>query len=244
MSDLNPDTAALIRAGRTAFRPKGSDRERVLQSLTQALGPGALLEGARQAGLAKSAAAARFPVRAWVLGGVGAIAVGAAVLVAVHPWSKASSSQSTLPVASSIAAAEPAPSAVIPPSPNEDDPAAEQQQPRAENPPSAPRPASRASAARSPDSLKEEVRLLSRAEQQLNSGHADEALRTLGEHERRFPSGALAEERMAARVQSLCALGRVAEARSDLTKLARTYPRSAHVDRARRFCGFDVNAAP
>ena len=90
------------------------------------------------------------------------------------------------------------------------------------------------------DSLPEEVRLLSRAEQQLSAGHADEALRTLGEHERRYPSGALAEERLAARVQSLCALGRVAEAKAALTKLARAYPQSPHLDRARKFCGFEA----
>jgi hypothetical protein len=68
----------------------------------------------------------------------------------------------------------------------------------------------------------------------------DEALRTLGEHERRFPGGALAEERLAARIQSLCALGRISEAKSDLARLARACPRSAQVDRARRFCGIDA----
>jgi outer membrane protein assembly factor BamD (BamD/ComL family) len=99
----------------------------------------------------------------------------------------------------------------------------------------------RSSPARSPsDSLPEEVRLLSKAEHQLSAGHADEALATLGEHERRFPGGALAEERLAARVQSLCALGRLGEAKADLTKLARSYPASAHFDRARRFCGIDT----
>jgi outer membrane protein assembly factor BamD (BamD/ComL family) len=96
----------------------------------------------------------------------------------------------------------------------------------------------RSSAARSPsDSLPEEVRLLSKAEHQLSAGRADEALATLGEHERRFAGGALAEERLAARVQSLCALGRLSEAKADLAKLARSYPASVHFDRARRFCG-------
>jgi hypothetical protein len=72
------------------------------------------------------------------------------------------------------------------------------------------------------------------------AGRAGDALATLGEHERRFPGGALAEERLAARVQALCALRRVNEARADLARLARTYPGSAHFDRARRFCGLDV----
>jgi outer membrane protein assembly factor BamD (BamD/ComL family) len=90
------------------------------------------------------------------------------------------------------------------------------------------------------DSLPEEVRLLSKAEQQVGAGHADQALTTLNEHERRFPGGALAEERLAARVQALCALGRVSEAQAELAKLAHTHPRSAHFDRARRFCGIDT----
>ncbi len=44
MRDKSPDPAALIRAGRTAFRPESSDRERVLRSLTRALGDGAFLD--------------------------------------------------------------------------------------------------------------------------------------------------------------------------------------------------------
>jgi outer membrane protein assembly factor BamD (BamD/ComL family) len=102
------------------------------------------------------------------------------------------------------------------------------------------RPAAHASPAGAPDSLPEEVRLLSKAEQQLSAGRADDALRTLGEHERRFPGGVLAEERLAARVQALCALGRLAEARADLARLAHAYPQSAHLDRARKFCGIDA----
>jgi outer membrane protein assembly factor BamD (BamD/ComL family) len=105
------------------------------------------------------------------------------------------------------------------------------------------RPAQAAHASLSPgapDSLPEEVRLLSKAEQQLSAGRADDALRTLGEHERRFPGGVLAEERLAARVQALCALGRVTEARADLARLARAYPQSPHLDRARKFCGVDT----
>ncbi len=50
----------------------------------------------------------------------------------------------------------------------------------------------------------------------------------------------LAEERLAARVQSLCGLGRVNEARMDLAKLGRAYPGSPISDGARRFCGIDV----
>jgi hypothetical protein len=234
MRDESPDRAALIRAGRAAFRPDPSDRERVLQSLTGALGPGALIDGARPAKLTKSVAPAASPVPAWVLGGLGALAIGGVVVLAAHPWAR-TPSQAAVSVAPSLPSAEPTPSSPIPPPANADDRAAEPR--HAEGPSGAPKPVARSSAASTvSDSLPEEVRMLSRAEEQLNSGHADEALRTLAEHERRFPGGALAEERMAARVQALCALGRLAAARAELARFAQAYPRSPHVDRARRFC--------
>jgi outer membrane protein assembly factor BamD (BamD/ComL family) len=94
------------------------------------------------------------------------------------------------------------------------------------------------------DSLPEEVRLLTRAEQELKEGRTEDALKTLGEHEHRFSAGALSEERLAARVQALCTLGRGADARKELTRLARLYPRSPHIERARRFCGMDAASTP
>jgi outer membrane protein assembly factor BamD (BamD/ComL family) len=90
------------------------------------------------------------------------------------------------------------------------------------------------------DSLAEEVSLVSKAEQRLYAGYADDALKILAEHERRFPNGTLAEQRMAARVQSLCTLGRIAEAKIDLAKLARAYPLSPQLDRGRKLCGIDA----
>jgi hypothetical protein len=227
MSELSRGAAALVRAGRTAFRPEASDRERMLQSLTRTLGDSAFLDGASQAPLAaKSAAGGRFLSWGRVLGGVGGgLAVGAALVVASHVFTK-----TTPPAATSVVSA-PQP---LPAMPTEGDQAPAP--PVAEGVADAPRP--RSSVAHPPDSLAEEVRLVSKAEQQLYAGHADDALKTLGEHERRFPNGALAEPRMAARVQSLCTLGRIADARADLTKLARAYPSSPQLDRARRFCGF------
>jgi hypothetical protein len=227
MAALKPDVSSLLRAGRTAFRPQASDRERVLQSLGQTLGASALLDGPRRTEPPQSPAG-RFPVRTWTLGGLGALTVGAGVLVAAHSWTTAPSRPES-PVATSIPAVEP----VAPP------PAAIAPRPSVEE-----RPAQAAHASPSPgapDSLPEEVRLLSKAEQQLSAGRDDDALRTLGEHERRFPGGVLAEERMAARVQALCALGRVTEAKADLVRLARAYPQSPHLDRARKFCGVDTS---
>jgi hypothetical protein len=237
MPELKPDMNALMRAGRTAFRPQASDRDRVRQSLAGTLGESTFLEGSHPPRMTESVVP-RFPAPHWVLGGVGALALAAAVVVAAHPSPTA---QAVPPVALSIPAAElPSSPPAVPPLSNADDDTRKHS--RAEGSMAITAgPAARPIVAHgSSDSLPEEVHLLSKAEQQLNFGHPDQALTTLGEHERRFPHGVLAEERMAARVQSLCALGRVAEARADLTRFARAYPRSPHLEHARTFCGVDA----
>jgi hypothetical protein len=86
---------------------------------------------------------------------------------------------------------------------------------------------------RSRDSLSEEVAILSRAETELHSGRPEAALKTLSEHERRFPRGILKEERIAARIQALCALGRGSEANG---LLARLKPGSLHGETSRQAC--------
>jgi hypothetical protein len=201
----------------------------VLQSLTGALGESATAGAAQRTPAGALGASA---LRTWLLGGLGALAIGAGAVVAVHPWSQPSR------VAAPVASSSPAPGHAPPdgvPTLSVDD---LQSLPRMEGASASPRPRL-STASPPPDSLPEEVRLLSKAEQQLHGGHADDALRTLGEHERRFPGGFLAEERLAARVQALCALGRTAEAKADLAKLTRTNPGSANFDRARRFCDLD-----
>src|SRR5581483_10812355 len=219
MGDLRPDARALIRAGKSAFRPQPGDRERVLESLTRTLGEGATLGAVRRTDPPGPASAGPFS-SPWVLGGLGALTIGAGVLLATaHPWS------TRLPAAAPMSASGPAveatpPSPAVPSINAEDLPVQRRAEGRSQPP--APSAAARASS----DSLPEEVRLLSKAEHQLSGGRADEALTTLAEH-----------ERLAARVQSLCALGRVSEARADLARLARSYPGSAQLERARKFCG-------
>jgi hypothetical protein len=110
MADLRPDARALIHAGRTAFRPQPSDRERVLQSLTQALGESASVGTAQRTQRPASSPVGQSAVRSWVLGGLGALAVSAGVVVATHPWTRATtaSSQASTPVATPITTSEPA----------------------------------------------------------------------------------------------------------------------------------------
>jgi hypothetical protein len=86
------------------------------------------------------------------------------------------------------------------------------------------------------DSLGEEVAILSRAEKALHNRRPDLALKALDEHQRRFASGALGQERSAARIQALCALGRAEEARAESIKLKRNSPNSPQTAQAKLPC--------
>jgi len=90
-----------------------------------------------------------------------------------------------------------------------------------------------AAAHRTRDNLAAEVELLSRAETALHNGKPGAALQVLNEHARKFSNGLLKEERIAARVQALCALGYRSEADAQMALLS---PKSLHGDRVRAAC--------
>ena len=231
MRALTPEAAALIRSGKTALRPGAADRARVLESLGRTLGDGALHDAASDGVVAAS----RFFSR-WgkLLSGLSVIAVGSGVVVAPHLSEDAAARSAPAAGESSASIAV----ALLP----EEERAPEA--PRFERTSSVARPAERAPMRAAVDSLPEEVRLLSTAERQLNDGLGDEALTTLSEHERRFPRGALAEERVFAHVETLCALGRFADAATELARLAHAHPKSLHLESAKRFCGAAPGATP
>ena len=216
----------------------------MLQALGVALGPAAV-DGAPHAAPVDTTAVARF---SWgwskvVLGGFSVLTVGAGAIVAAHVLSQSPAHVASAPVTPPAMRSETAAPAA--PRPVDTEPTSEPaSESAAHGDPAAnaSRPRARAAGRPASDSLAEEVRLLSRAERQLSDGAGDGALDTLAEHERRFPKGALTEQRMAARVEALCALGRYTDARADLTKLARAYPQSPHLDGARRFCGSDFTS--
>jgi hypothetical protein len=106
-------------------------------------------------------------------------------------------------------------------------------------PPSA---AVRARARVSGTSVEAEMLLIGEAREALQSRDAAHALLLLDEHADRFPSGALGEERDALRVTSLCALGRVAEARAAASQFLRASPDSPHAGRVRASCGSDSDS--
>ncbi|HEX6273935.1 MAG TPA: hypothetical protein VFZ53_12895, partial [Polyangiaceae bacterium] len=89
-------------------------------------------------------------------------------------------------------------------------------------------------------SLAEETRLLQAAQRELARKNTAAALALLEEHATRYPHGALAQERSAARVLALCDLGRTAEAREAAEAFVRASPQSPLVPRLRGSCALSV----
>jgi RNA polymerase sigma-70 factor (ECF subfamily) len=82
-----------------------------------------------------------------------------------------------------------------------------------------------------------EVLLIGEAHSALQAGDSSRALILLDEHVRRFPAGALGEERDAARIVALCSLGRIAEAHTATERFLWAFPSSPHAARVRGSCG-------
>ncbi|MEO8875537.1 MAG: hypothetical protein ABI461_08120 [Polyangiaceae bacterium] len=88
-----------------------------------------------------------------------------------------------------------------------------------------------------------EVELIQHAQQALAANDASTALALLNEHARRFPNGALAEERDAARVLALCGAGRQADASAMGAAFLNRYPTSPLASRVRSSCANSIGAA-
>ncbi|HYQ31033.1 MAG TPA: hypothetical protein VER04_27555 [Polyangiaceae bacterium] len=244
LSDLSLDGKALVKAARQADRPSAADRERVLAALQAHLGDAAVLSsGLAQAPAGPAGAGvSRWPFLKW--GWVGSTVLAAGALWLVPRISQ--HDQKAMPAPSASASAS-APSVTT----SEPETAAASSAPEVPAGPSALVAAASSSRSvetqkgspRVRDGLTEEVALLSRAETELRAGRPAKALVALAEHQRKFPRGALAEERTAARIQALCALGRSDEANAQLRQLRHISPNSAHEERARQACR-DPRAAP
>lgn len=86
--------------------------------------------------------------------------------------------------------------------------------------------------------LVEETDLLRRAQTSLGAGDAPAALAQLDDLAARHPDGQLREERLAARVAALCAMGHNDEARREAERLLAESPQSIHAGRVRGSCAF------
>lgn len=223
MSELSSQARALVSDGRGLLRPTPQDRARVASRLATQLGAAALL--AVQPAYAAPRLSAISKLYS-VVAAIGLVGAGATYSLTHSPEVPVVDPAPVRPAQAPLAA--PALEAELDvPAPVALDSVRAKTEP-------APALGRRSTVA---DGLAEEVTLLSRATSQLRGGDAAGALAILEQHQRQFPSGRLLEERLSARIQALCALGRHGEAQAELARLARSAPRSPHVARARRACG-------
>jgi hypothetical protein len=249
MSDLSPETRALLQSGRGGEEPTQRDYQRNRRALTRRLGAGAMAasvglaatSGAAAAGGAGAAgtSALTTAVVSFVVGGAlaGSAAVGAV-------WLRPAERPTPAVVSSSHVASttRPAPAPAVVENSVVENSVVEAPAPTPAPEPRAavsPRP-SRASLphaqAAAPSTVKEELELLRAAEERFHAGAPAQALALLDDHARRFPRGVLSEERRASRILALCQLGQVAVATSEADSFVAEHPASPFVERVRRAC--------
>jgi hypothetical protein len=261
MKELGPEAHALLEAARGGDDPTGADQERLRAAIATRLVAGAA-GGLAVAGAVKSSAAiagapgagASAPIMGASGAGTsaaGALSVGFVVkaLVVVALVGMIGTG------VTAVVLSHPRPSApaAVPSTASIDFPAAQEAAHVAANPvtttseermipppagtlaaPSSPRAALVASP---PGDVAAEVRLLGAAHRAMRAGEADRALVLLDEHGRRYPRGALGEERDATRIAALCALGHAAEAKEAADRFLRVAPRSLQAAAVRASCG-------
>ena len=82
--------------------------------------------------------------------------------------------------------------------------------------------------------LAEQIAMLDRARELVEGGRASQALPVLGDFERRFPNGTLAQEATVMRIEALFTLGRTTEAASLANRFLAAHPASSHREHLRR----------
>jgi len=89
--------------------------------------------------------------------------------------------------------------------------------------------------ASSATTLAEEGRLLARAHQLVQSGHAPQALEVLRQSAARYPHSVLYQEREVLTIEALGATGASGAARQRAERFVKLYPSSPHAERLKRF---------
>lgn len=224
MSELGPDTRALIDAARDAHDPTAADRSRVRGKIATRIGAAAF--GTTVAVTATSSSA-----RAAAKLGIGVVVGGALLLAGM--WWKSSHEPTISPRVDAPIVAAPAPS----------DPPVVDLGPAAvpvESLAAAPTVEKKVVAApvqNSQSTLDAELALLRDAKKAINDSDPTRSLQILDEHQRKYPDGILAEERASTRVFALCAAGKTAEAHMGAQDFLAKYPRSPSAPRVRASCG-------
>jgi hypothetical protein len=241
MRGLSSELQLLVNAGRVAAQPNVADSVRVFKGLQARLGIAAGIAGVATVTTVAEGALQALVARTVAKAAVG-LALGVAGVAMVHMLLGAAARRDAVAL---VALA----STATPPEAGTENATI---QPQASSLQNAPATATESQATpeksptvslgsgRSHDSLSDEVAILSRAEGELHRGHAQNALTLLGEHERKYKNGIMAEERTAARIQALCALERVTEANTLLGKLS---PQSLHGGPSRQACATTKNGS-
>jgi len=251
VSELGPEAKALLDLARGADDPSGADRARVRSAVAARVAIGAAAGAAVTAATTTSVAGAGAAAGAvaaplglgmkilFAIGAAAAVGMGAVTYVDSKPPAPRPSA-----TASQVAPRDP-PRAALPsatsaqpprapaPSPSQEPEPAPSVSATARVSPSAPAAAPSSSV----PSVTREVELLAEAQSAINAGDGARALVLLDEHARRFPSGAMSQEREAARVFALCALGRTGEARAAAERFLSAFPTSPQAARVRASCG-------
>jgi len=255
MKELGPEASALLDAARWGDEPTAADEKRVLAAIGKHLAASsavvALVDTASKPLEAATSVAAKAKASvysAWAAKGlaavalVGAVGVGASMAVrATHRTIRRAPMATENPAAGvtqpanarrlealeAVGSEGPAPSTA--------------NRPDVSAPSFGPAPVHES---RARGAVAAEVRMLTEAQADIQAGDAERALAILDAHSRRYPKGALVEEREAARIAALCALGRVTEAREAADRFVRATPRSPQVGSVRASCGGSIAVRP
>jgi cytoskeletal protein RodZ len=238
MFELSPELKVLMRASRSASLPTEADSARIFEGLCARLGNAVMGADTLQPAVTSTSSG-------FSLGKVSVMSLAGVALLG-GLWFIAARAQRAVPLetnaAASAAATISAAVVAIPsaaPSSERASVAREGSEVETVAKDGSNRPEAHPAASHhAPDTLAQEVALLSRAETAIHRGKPDVALKALSEHERKFGNGLLKEERIAARVQALCALGRNAEADAQLAQLS---SKSLHETQSRKACGWRKN---
>ncbi len=252
MNELGPEARSIVEAGRSGDDPTGADRARVKKALLISLAAGGALGAAPTAAQGALAAASVKTAGASLL--LAAKVLATVVVIGAAGVGIARLNASSAPVVSSVPPAlTAAPSNEAPPSidapPPIDPPAPPPVDPApvaiAQGAPAAAitaRPAAKPAAPAVPtatpdaDTLEAETRRLREAHGALQSGDPGKALALLDEQSTAYAKGELREERAAARILTLCKLGRLDEARIATARFLQESPHSPLADRVRSGC--------
>jgi hypothetical protein len=221
VTDLSPETRALLELGRAGDDPSDEAVAQNRRQLALKLGAGALGAGVVASSVTSAWASGKVIALCAVL-----LASGAALGVYTRqspsaPAPAASTTARPVPGAPAVSTFLPEPATAAP---------------EATPSPPAPRPTPSAAASGGARSIQNELELIRAAQKNLHRGDASAALALLAEHARRYPAGALSEEREASRVFALCKLGNVAGARAQAERFLRRSPSSPFAERVRASC--------